>query len=85
VLKEKRGALNKRGSIWRSFFDPLYMPRWAFIEPVIVGVLFAIILGIARGWEGAVGGGGIGLLFAGLYGGRYLLVRYLTKKKRRQD
>jgi hypothetical protein len=67
--------------VWRSFFDPPYMPRWTFVEPVLVGVVLATILGIVRGWQGVLGGVLMGLFMMGLLGARYLLVRWATRNR----
>jgi len=79
-MTEERG-LKRHGPLWRSLFDPLYISPWLFIDPLIVGIVFATILGILIGWQGVALGLIFGLLLGGLYGARVLLVRWVTRKR----
>jgi len=79
-MTEKRG-LKGHGPLWRSLFDPLYIPRHLFIGPLVVGAVFATILGILIGWQGVALGLIFGLVHGGFCGARVLLVRYATRKR----
>ena len=70
----------RHGPIWRSFFDPLYTSRYAYAIPVLIGGIAAIIMGIAGGWGGVLGGIAMGLFLEGLYGARALLIRYKLRQ-----
>lgn len=73
-----------RAHLWRSLFDPLYIPRplfVLFIDPLVVGVVFATVLGVLLGWEGVALGALFGVFLAGAYGARILLVRWVIRKR----
>jgi hypothetical protein len=73
----------KRGPIWRAFFDPLYVPRWAFVVPVLAGIACATVLGMAKGWQGVAAGAFMGVFLGGVYGGHALLIRWVTRRRKR--
>jgi hypothetical protein len=75
----------EHGYLWRSFFDPFYIPRplfLYFIDALIVGGVFATIGGILLGWEGVAIGVIFGLLLAAMLWARLLLVRWVIRKRR---
>jgi len=70
--------------IWRYIFGPLKIFRYWYMVPMAVGAVFAMILGILKGWEGVALGLTIGLFYGGAAWANVLLVRWVTRK-RHQD